>query len=285
MEAGTFAALWPLLHHVERVHLQGWGEPLLHPRFKDFVATAARAGCLVSTTTCGLGMTEQTAALLAGGQVDMTAFSLTGTDEASNAAREGVSFEQARAAIETLQRAKTAAKSARPAIHLAYLMLASGLEAVRRLPALMADLDVPVAVVSTLDYIAAPGMEQEAFAPHETEKIATARAVLQEAAADAEARGLRIHYTLPSPNAANSCSEQIDRCLYADAEGQLSPCIYVNLPTEEPDPCRRVFGRLGETPALEIWNSKDFREFRERLASGAPDLPCRACPKRFEPLG
>ena len=288
MDAAVFAALWPLLRHVDRVHLQGWGEPLLHPRFGDFAATAARAGCLVSTTTCGLGMTEHTAALLAGGLLDMVAFSLAGTDAASNSARQGVGFEETCAAIALLQEAKARAQTqpgARqgwPAIHLAYLLPASGLDAVRRLPALMEALKVPVAVVSTLDYIAAPGLEQEAFAPHETEKIAAARAVLRETAAEAHKRGFALHYSLPGPVPAPMCSEHIDRCLYVDAEGHVSPCIYVNLPTNENDPCRRIFGNVLETPALEIWNSPDYSAFRAALASGKPDLPCLHCAKRFE---
>ncbi len=284
MDAAVFAALWPMLRHIERVHLQGWGEPLLHPRFGDFVDVAARAGCAASTTTCGLGMTDRTAAMLAGGKMDMVAFSLTGTDEESNASREGIPFSTVVAAIRALREAKEAAKSRLPALHLAYLLLASGLDAVRRLPELMQDLGVPVAVVSTLDYIAAPGMEKEAFAPHERDKIAEADAVLRAVAAEGAARGLSIHYSLPSPVAGAMCSEQVDRCLYMDAEGQLSPCIYVNLPTDEEDPQRRVFGKLDERPALEIWNGKDFKEFRQRLAAGDPDLPCRHCPKRFEPL-
>ena len=53
MEAATFARLWPLMQESGRVHLQGWGEPFLHPRFMDFAALARKAGCRVSTTTCG----------------------------------------------------------------------------------------------------------------------------------------------------------------------------------------------------------------------------------------
>lgn len=48
-------------------------------------------------------------------------------------------------------------------LHFAYLMLASQMEAVEGLPDLMDELDVHAAVISTLDYIAAPGLEAEAF--------------------------------------------------------------------------------------------------------------------------
>jgi hypothetical protein len=68
-----------------------------------------------------------------------------------------------------------------------------------------------------------------------------------------------------------------------DAEGSLSPCIYVNLPTEENDPRRRVFGNIHAQDPLEIWQSRPFEEFRRRLAAREPDLPCVLCAKRFGP--
>ena len=85
MEAATFARLWPLMQESGRVHLQGWGEPFLHPRFMDFAALARKAGCRVSTTTCGLRMDETLAGQIVGSGIDIVAFSLVGTDEASNA--------------------------------------------------------------------------------------------------------------------------------------------------------------------------------------------------------
>jgi MoaA/NifB/PqqE/SkfB family radical SAM enzyme len=36
------------------VHLQGWGEPLLHRQFFEIVARAKKAGCRVGTTTNGI---------------------------------------------------------------------------------------------------------------------------------------------------------------------------------------------------------------------------------------
>ena len=106
MEAATFARLWPLMQESGRVHLQGWGEPFLHPRFMDFAALARKAGCRVSTTTCGLRMDETLAGQIVGSGIDIVAFSLVGTDEASNAPRAGVPFSRVREAVRTLQRVR-----------------------------------------------------------------------------------------------------------------------------------------------------------------------------------
>ena len=167
MQAETFARLWPLLRQSRRAHLQGWGEPLLNPRFFDFAAFARRAGCAVSTTTCGLRMDEDIAGNLVNSGIDVIAFSLAGTDESSNAPRAGVDFARVLEAIRTLQRVRRAKNGVHLEIHLAYLMLADGVDAVRNLPRLMDELDIHAAVISTMDYIPAPGME--ALAPERTE--------------------------------------------------------------------------------------------------------------------
>jgi MoaA/NifB/PqqE/SkfB family radical SAM enzyme len=282
MEMDTFEHLWPLMRRAVRVHLQGWGEPLLNPGFFEMAALARKAGCAVSTTTCGLRMNAEIAAKLVNSGMDIIAFSLAGSDVQSNASREGVDFERVCEAVTTLQSARREHPGAHLEIHFAYLMLASGMQAVRGLPALMERLGVHAAVVSTLDYIAAPGLEKEAFAPQETDKLAGAAAILAETAAEARRLGLGFHYELPSPAASGTaCREDIDRSLYVSADGGVSPCVYVNVPAEVRDPHRRVFGNVRDQDPLEIWANADFRRFRERLSKGDPDLPCQTCPKRF----
>ena len=81
--------------------------------------------------------------------------------------------------------------------------------------------------------------------------------------------------------AGTACRENIGRSLYVSADGSMSPCVYVNVPMGIADPKRRVFGNVRDQDPVQIWESAEFRRFRERLASGDPDLPCRSCPKRF----
>ena len=208
MEAATFARLWPLMQESGRVHLQGWGEPFLHPRFMDFAALARKAGCRVSTTTCGLRMDETLAGQIVESGIDIVAFSLVGTDEASNAPRAGVPFSRVREAVRTLQRVRKAKMGVHLELHFAYLMLASQMEAVEGLPDLMDELDVHAAVISTLDYIAAPGLEAEAFSPHEAGKLDAARDILERVAEETAKRGRGLYYSLPSlgPMTVAACS-------------------------------------------------------------------------------
>ena len=282
MDMGTFERLWPLMRKASRVHLQGWGEPLLHPGFFDMAARARQAGCAVSTTTCGLCMNGEIARKLVDSGIDIVAFSLAGTDAVSNAARHGVDFDRVCEAIGLLQGVRRSAMAVHLEIHFAYLMLASDMEAVRRLPGLAQRLGVHAVVVSTLGTIVEPGFEDDAFVPHEAEKLARAAAVLAEAEAEAQRLEVAFHWSLPRPDASGTgCRENVARSLYVAADGSVSPCVYVNVPVGRPDPDRRVFGNVNATDPLEIWESAAFRRFRDGLACGDPDLPCRTCPKRY----
>lgn len=282
MAEETFVSLWPLLLETQRVHLQGWGEPLLHPRFFDMVALARKADCLVSTTSCGLRMDEELAIKIVNSGMDVMAFSLTGASPVSNnAVREGVDFLKVIGSVRQLQEVRKARMGVHLEVHFAYLMLAGNMEEVLALPELMHELGVHAAVVSTLDYISAPEWEKEAFLPHETGKLAEARELLEQAASRARALGLALYYSLPVQEAGPGCLENPFRSVYVDADGSMAPCIYVNLPVAGDDPLRRVFGSCLQDEPVAIWKNKDFENFRKALASGEPDAPCVRCPKRF----
>jgi MoaA/NifB/PqqE/SkfB family radical SAM enzyme len=284
MDMETFTLLWPLMRRAGRVHLQGWGEPLLNPAFFAMAALARKAGCAVSTTTCGLTINEEQAIKLVEAGLDIVAFSLAGTDAASNASRHGVDFDRVCEAVSSLETVRRARRAVHIKIHFAYLMLTSTMEAVRGLPGLMHRLSVDAAVVSTLDYIPSPDLEPEGFAPHEAEKLARAAALLRETEAEARRLGVGLYWALPTQDApGTSCKEKIDRSLYVGADGSVSPCVFVNLPAAGLDPGRRVFGNVRDQDPLGIWESVEFRRFRERLAGGDADLPCMRCPKRFSP--
>lgn len=283
MDMETFSLIWPLMRRSARVHLQGWGEPLLNPAFFQMAALARKAGCSVSTTTCGLLMNEDLAEKLVASGLDIVAFSLAGTDPASNRSRHGVEFDRVKGAISVLQAVRKSRMGVHLSIHLAYLMLASNMEAVRNLPELMQELGVHAAVVSTLDFIPEPSLELEGFRPHETEKLAAASAILGEVEDRARAFGLDFHWSLPKPDAAGlSCRENVARSVFIAADGSVSPCVYLNIPAGECDPHRLVFGDLHREGSQEIWESDVFRSFREGLAQGKPDPRCVTCVKRFE---
>lgn len=214
--------------------------------------------------------------------MDTVAFSLVGSDAASNAQRSGIDFERVCQGIASLRAARDKGSGMYPEIHLAYLLLPSNIEALAGLPALMQRLGIDSTVISTLDYLAAPSLIGETFSPGDREMMARAAAALRQAAAEADRLGLGFHYEFPRPIALdNGCRENINRSLFVSANGSVSPCVFVNIPADIADPNRKIFGNVHEKSPVEIWESAEYRLFRDRLNKGNPDLPCQTCSKRF----
>lgn len=284
ISAEIFSRLWPLFKLCQQVHLQGWGEPFLHPRFFDLANLAKKAGCHVSTTSCGLLMNENMAQKTLAAGLDLIAFSLAGTDQPSNQSRLNVDFDKVCANIKLLQKMREQMKSPLE-IHLAYILLADRIDALVNLPELMADLGVDTAIVSTLDYLASPEDREKAFLPEDVEKIERARIILRHVSAEAEALGKKIHYALPGTKARiheNGCRENTRKTLYIDADGNVSPCVYLNVPGSDSNDKRRIFGNVLEENPLDIWKKAEFGAFRQALIEGKPDGVCLKCPKRLE---
>ncbi len=287
MEARTFANLWPLLQQSTRVHLQGWGEPLLHPHFLDFVAFARKAGCAVSTTSCGLHLNENVAKSIFDSGIDILAFSLAGTDAESNSARQGADFHKVCEKIRLLQELRKKHWAVHLDIHVAYILLADRMEAVLGLPDLMQELAIHTAVVSTLDYVPQPHLQELALRPEEKNKIAKARTLLQEASARAKSLDKDIHYALPSLTTTGHCRENIQKNMYITAAGQCSPCVYLNIPAKQASSFpQAIFGNVNSQHPLDIWHGEEFTRFRQSHGQGDPNHPlCHSCIKRHEDLG
>jgi radical SAM protein with 4Fe4S-binding SPASM domain len=283
MTMDTFVRLQPLMRRSARVHLQGWGEPFLNPAFFTMAALAKKAGCAVSTTTCGLGMDARRVQEIVASGMDIVAFSLVGSDAAGNAQRHGVDFEEVCRSIASLRAARDRGKGTYPAIHIAYLLLASNIMAVAGLPALMQRLGIDGAVISTLDYLAAPELIGETFLLEDVEKIERAGTVLKKAAAEANELGLGFHYQFPFPSGMkHGCTENINRSLFVSADGSVSPCVFVGIPASSADAHRIRFGNVNDESVRAIWESPEYQLFRRRLADGDPEQPCKSCRKRIQ---
>ena len=70
--------------------------------------------------------------------------------------------------------------------------------------------------------------------------------------------------------------------MYVDAEGQISPCVYLNVPLAAQQPGRTVFGHVLEKSPVAIWNDPSYAAFREAVQTACPPEACVSCAKRFE---
>ncbi|WP_028318198.1 radical SAM protein [Desulfobulbus elongatus] len=299
-----FARLMPVFKKTALVHLQGWGEPLLHPDFMTMVRMVKAAGCRVGTTTNGMLLTEDLCRRMIEAEMDVLAFSLAGIDAANDRIRLGTSLDRVLAAIATLDRLKRQCGSERPAIHIAYLLLRSRLDDCALLPRFFASLGVEQVVVSTLDLVAGRECVAEALVPADEAEYAALRRRLDAMVAAGRDLGLPIHVWLaapqgahgttddsepwPPPNPAGSgCTEHIERAAVVAADGGVSPCVYTHLPVcadvchwidgRETAHVPLVFGNIGRQSFAAIWRSREYRTFRKAHAGGQPPRPCRTC--------
>lgn len=80
--------LVPDLGLARHVHLQGWGEPLLHPLLPQMVRDAHRAGCEVGLTTNG-DLLAEAAGWIVAEQVELVTVSVAGADQSHHELRDG----------------------------------------------------------------------------------------------------------------------------------------------------------------------------------------------------
>ena len=117
----------------------------------------------------------------------------------------------------------------------------------------------------------------------EKAKIEKTAALLKATAAEADRLGLDVQCEFPGPAASgNGCRENIDHSLFVSATGGVSPCVFVNFPVVRADARRRVMGNVLEQDPQAIWESAEYRLFRDRLsAREIPICPAGPAPSAF----
>lgn len=298
MALETFQRIVPALPQAALTYLQGWGEPLLHPDFVAMVRMAKTAGGKVGTTTNGILLNANLVRKLIEAGLDLLTFSLAGTSEACNdAARPAAPFEKVLKQIELVRQIKQECRSVTPEIHIAYMLLCSGLNDLKDLPQLMTRCGVEHAVVSGLDFephVAA--LANEVLTCVMLREPGVLASLFAEVQARASELGVAVHLPCLSPQgkAAPECSENVQHALVVSANGEVSPCVFANIPTDQaeyvvsdnPAPYRRMtFGNVNTQILPVIWRSEKYRQFRTRLAEGNPPPFCRRCPKRMRQVG
>lgn len=277
----------PLTRHL---HLQGWGEPMLHPDFFSWIRSAKKAGLWVSTTSNGSLIDRDIGKRLIESGLDLIALSLAGTRETTNdRIRQGTRLSRVMEALEILQRLKVDNHGEKPSVHVAYLVFRSVLEEVSELVSLLTGLGVEQVIISTLDFIPAKELQNEVIQPRSQEEAKAIKGFFDSVVTEGGKRGMKISYSFPDLDPQGFlCSENPFRALCVAVDGWVSACVYNNLPIEgetyytaqgERRYKRKGFGTVPNRSLGEIWRSGPFRRFREQFRQGVLDSVCRSCLK------
>ncbi|MBU2226517.1 MAG: radical SAM protein [Proteobacteria bacterium] len=275
MPLEDFKKILPYLKDVESVVLEGWGESLLHRDLSECIRLVKKEGSQVGFVTSGMGLTENRVSELIEAGVDFVGFSISGTTPATHdAIRVNSHLPEVLDAIRLFQDEKKRLGILRPKMHLIFLMVKDNVHEVPFVPSLAKEAGIEEVVITNICHTINLWQETQRVFVWENVKSQYDQIVKQ---AEANAQKLNIQLKKPVLTAFNApvCAENPLRNLYISAEGEVSPCVYLYPPL--PSPFRRVFcekeyrtdkvsfGNIFKEPFSAIWNSGNYKEFRNRF--------------------
>lgn len=290
MALPRFRALLDQMPELEELHLQGLGEPMLHPDFFDMVTLAAQRGIRVSANTNLTLLTPERARRCITSGLASLSVSLDGASAAVyQDIRRKASFDKV---VRNLGRLVDARDDAGSPLQVRGVMvlMRSNLEELPALVRLLHGQRVPELLVQRLSsdlqqpdlparYI--PIRSYVSQAELTAADLGRAAEVFAEARALAAGFGMSLH--LPRLAAREASAGPAPRCrwpweqLYFTAAGELLPCCMVA--TADRASFGKVFPQEGDAAGglLERWHGAAAQSFRQGLADEVPPDVCRSC--------
>jgi MoaA/NifB/PqqE/SkfB family radical SAM enzyme len=285
----VFSKILPAMANTALVYLQGWGEPLMNPDFFEFVRLAKSRGSRVGTSSNGTLVDAETVNRMIDHNLDILTLSLAGTGPGNDTNRQGAPLSRVLAALKLIADCRNRLGSEHPELHIAYLLLKSNRGELRHLPDLLRDCSVSEVVISTLDFIPAPELASEAILPKSEVEFEGLRADLNQTASALAQSGIGCRYYLAHPvHQRQHCTENVQRSLFVTAAGEVAPCVFCGLPVnsdtdddngEGSSHSRLTFGSTGNASLRQIWECREYVDFRRSFATGLLHENCRYCPK------
>ena len=282
----------PAFSRTKLVHLQGWGEPFTHPQFADFLRSAKKADCMVGTITNGTMLNSEKIRKLVDENLDIICFSLAGIDEKNDSIRKGTQIKRVLKCIEEIHRIRNSHSVDNPRIHIAYMLLRSGLNDVDKIPVFLENAGISHTVISSLSLPVNQDMEKESVIASDDKEFLELVDMFHEIEMDAERRGTEISFHIVSPLMKESfCTENVGRALVMGSDGSISPCVMGQIPVSGDNFHyfggnrhkieKLLFGNIADELLNSIWNKKEYKNFIRVLARGRSAPFCQNCLKRF----
>ncbi len=255
------------------VHLQGWGEPLLHPRLAEMVEAVKAVGPRVGLTTNG-DLLPVAVEWIVDRKVDLVTVSVAGAETTHAALRAGSRLREIWESVGRLLDRRGRRK--RPRVQISYLLTLEGADELPGVVEQAAEAGVDELFVIHLDATPTRAYLDRAAFDASGLRPGVARAI---AAAEQAARSRGIVFRAPASAVQELlvCALDPSRFLFVGWDGRVGPCTYLLLPvagsiprwTEEgPRPVEPVvYGRLAETRLRDILRGEKYRRFSAPFAA------------------
>jgi MoaA/NifB/PqqE/SkfB family radical SAM enzyme len=287
MRFEVFTRLVDQFENVKTLHLQGLGEPLLHPRFFDMVEYAVAKGIRVTTNSNLTLLSAPRAERMITSGLDGLFISIDGaTRETYENIRVYGKFDVLLRNIASVVEAKKRTGSALPHLRLTLVIMRQNLAELPELVRLAARFEIPEIFIQQLshdfgeisftekykslrDYV-----EQETLTNEEPERIDH---FFSEARDLAQHYGINLRLPPVNPRTHPPNTPGMDRCswpwtgAYISYQGFAMPCCMVATPDKV------NFGNMALTSVREVWEGTAYDAFRNQLSSDTPPEICTAC--------
>jgi radical SAM protein with 4Fe4S-binding SPASM domain len=280
----AFCALVNGFGGISELHLQGLGEPLMHPHFFRMVRYAAGRGIVVSTNSNLTMLTPARAAQCVDSGLDAMHVSIDGASASVyERIRRGASFRKVVRNLGRLMAARAEAASAKPRVRIVVVAMRMNLHELSGIVALAHDHGVHDVFVQHLSHDfgekALPPVYRPMrdFVSAETLLGADPKRVVQcFEAARAKATELGVNLRLPpvEPGAEKHGPPGCDwpwRGAYVTYAGDALPCCMVSTAD------RMRMGNMLQDGVVAVWDNAAYRDLRRGLASNEPPHICRSC--------
>ncbi len=287
MEFDAFVKLVDEFDGLEELHLQGLGEPMMHPRFFDMVRYAADKGITVSTNSNLTLLNERRAAACVSSGLARLHVSVDGaTPEMYERIRVRSKLHKVVRSLGLLRDARRRSESQRPAVHMVSVIMRQNLHELPDLVRFAAHWEMENLWVQHLchdfgeEQLPAHYRPMHEFVHEQTlvdEDPARvdfyfdeARRVAGELEVDVRLPHIQPRVHPPGTPGRQRCSWPWKQA-YVSYQGLAMPCCMVSTPD------RANFGNMIEEGAEQIWNDSGFAAFRAQLDSDDPPDLCRSC--------
>ncbi len=260
-------------HLVKNVHLQGWGEPLLHTNLFDMIKIAKAKGCNVSVTTNGVLLTTDVSERLIKYGMDIVAISISGASkETHESIRMGSKFDHLLINIKAFNNLKQKMRSKTPKLVISFLMTKTNIEELPEIVNLAKEIGIDEIVATNLDYT--PSQLQDdlkafSYSAGDNNFKNFIEITIQQA--KKIKLPLRI-YPLEMEEVV-MCEMNPLRIVFISHDGCISPCVYLNMTKRGMIPrffCdsyyeiqRLCFGNISDNDFMVIWESNNYKNFRQ----------------------
>jgi len=268
-----FVRILPYAGKVELVHLQGWGEPLLHPGIWKMATAIKEKGGRISMTTNGMLMDDAAVRQICEIGFSFIAVSMAGARAGTHdSLRIGSSFGRICENVSRLSAAKS-----HPGIHLVMQMMKPNIDELPELVDLAAELGADSVIAPNLDYTPVARMEDlKVFARIRDTRLGD---VVEEAVIRGKKHGIGVRtYPVEPDDNCPVCSDDPLNNVVINVRGEVAPCVYLSMPVEGDIP-RMYWGehsrvspftygnvKNGLRQTLESAQAKKFRkEFERRV--------------------